>query len=452
MRKIIFCLAFLFIAITTYAETELPNYKIAIGKFKQYYNNNQPDSLFRIFSPAVKTALPLDKTKDLFSQMQAQLGPLKETTFLKYIQTAGVYKAEYQNETLLVNLSLSKSNEIDGLYFNQYKPEAPIPDKPKAPVTTVKPIAAPTSTLDPSLTETTVTLKTLGGTLSGTITMPKDAAGKIPIVLIIPGTDPTDRNGNIIPASNSTAVGINADTYKYIAEDLGKAGIASLRYDKRGVGLSTTSGKEEDTKFSDNVDDASAFLLMLKDDPRFSKFIILGHSEGSLIGMITAYSEPVNGLISVEGPGLPADQILTERMVKTQPPAVSDEFKTILDSLKKGKTIPRVDPSLYAIARPSIQPYLMSWIFFEPQRVIKKIKTSILIIQGTTDLQVAVTNAEKLKKAKSEATLKIIDGMNYVLKLAPEDHDKNMATYKDPSLPLAPEFVTAIVAFVKGLK
>jgi len=200
------------------------------------------------------------------------------------------------------------------------------------------------------------------------------------------------------------------------------------------------------------VDDASALLLMLKDDKRFSKFVIMGYGDGSLIGMITVFSEPVNGFISVEGPAFSADHTLMDQIKTTKPPAVSDEFKSIIDSLKKGKTVPRVDPSLYFIARPGIQPFLMTWIPYDPQRVIKKIKIPILLIQGTTDLVVPVTDAEKLKKARSEASLKVIEGMNHVLKLAPADHEKNTATYKDPDLPLAPEFITSVLDFIKALK
>jgi pimeloyl-ACP methyl ester carboxylesterase len=274
--------------------------------------------------------------------------------------------------------------------------------------------------------------------------MPKTVTAKIPVVLIIAGSGPTDRNGN----SNT---GLQTNTYKMIAEALGKAGIATVRYDKRGIGQSTTSGKEIDSRFTDYVDDAGGLISMLKDDNRFSKIIILGHSEGSLIGMLAAKDENLAGYISVAGAGEPADKTVTEQL-KSQPPSVQQEFKNILDSMRKGKTTPRVDPSLYGLARPTIQPYLMSWFRYDPAREIKKLKLPILIIQGTTDIQVTVADAEKLKKAKSEATLKIIDGMNHILKAAPADRQLNMATYNNPDLPLKPEFVTAVVDFIRRLK
>src|ERR1700748_972300 len=118
MRKTAIVLALIIIASVTFAQPEQPNYKQAIGNFKQYFNDNDADGLFKMFSPEVKAGLPLDKTKELVTQMHAQIGNLKETTFIKYAQTAGVYKADYDKATLLINLSLNGLNQIDGLYFN----------------------------------------------------------------------------------------------------------------------------------------------------------------------------------------------------------------------------------------------------------------------------------------------------------------------------------------------
>jgi pimeloyl-ACP methyl ester carboxylesterase len=441
MRSITICLTLLLTATFTLAQaTEQTIDKNMIARVQRYYNNNQPDSLYKHFDPIMKSSMDMAKTTALFSQMHAQLGNLKQTTFVEYNKGAAAYKSDFENDELVISLATNNLKQISGLYFKPYKAPAAVAEKLKE-----KETPAVAQTVDPSVTEYPLVAKTLGGTFHGTLTIPKDAPAKMPVVLIIPGTGSIDRNGN------SVTLGINGNTYKYIAEGLGKAGIACLRYDKRNVGQSTSSGKETDSKFTDYVNDASAFLLLLKDDPRFSKFIILGHSEGSLLAMITAYTEPVSGIISVEASGVPVDQMLTEQM-KSKPPAVQDEFKNIIDSLKKGKTTPKVDPSLYSVARPSLQNYLMSWIPYDPARVIKKIKTSFLIVQGTTDLQSSVTDAEKLKKAKSDATLKIIDGMNYILKEAPADKEKNMATYSNPSLPLKPEFMTAVVDFIKALK
>ncbi len=445
MRKALVFGLLLLLTVAATAQTELPNYKTAIGNFKQYFNNSDAEDLFKMFSPEVKGSLPLDKTKDLITNMHAQIGNLKQTTFTGYFHTAGVYKADFDKATLLINLSLNGLNQVDGLYFNEYKAEKTSASA-LSNVQAATAAASQTPINDPSLTESPVTLPTLAGTLSGTLTTPKDATGKIPVVLIIAGSGPTDRDGN-------SGMGLQTNTYKLIARELGKAGIATLRYDKRGVGQSKTSAKEADTRFTDMVDDATAFTSMLKEDSRFSKVIILGHSEGSLVGMLTAMAAdpPLNGFISAAGAGDPAELVLTEQL-KSSPPSVTKEFKRIVDSLRKGKTTDKVDPALYSVMRPSIQKYMMSWMQYDPQRVIKRVKTPILIIQGTNDIQVGVDQAEKLKKAKSEATLKIIPGMSHILKEGPADKEQNFATYNQPDLPLKPEFITAVVDFVKGIK
>lgn len=304
---------------------------------------------------------------------------------------------------------------------------------------------AHTVVIDPSLTESPISVKTFSGTISGSLVIPNDAKGKVPVVLIIADSGPVDRDGN------NPAAGINGDAYKLLANDLGKSGIASLRYDKRLVGKSTTVTKEKDLRIDDYGDDAVSLIGFLNDDGRFSKIVLFGHGEGSLVAMIAIADQPVSGFISAEGAGDQADKILMDQM-KSKPKFLSDEFKTVLDSLRKGKLTPNVDPAIYNIARPSYQNFLMSWCRCVPIRGIKAIKKPILIIHGTTDLQIPVDNADKLKKAKSEAALLIIKGMNHWLKEAPADPDQNMAASGKPDLPLKPEFSKGVIDFVNRLK
>jgi pimeloyl-ACP methyl ester carboxylesterase len=285
----------------------------------------------------------------------------------------------------------------------------------------------------------------MSGSIAGTLAIPKDVKDKVPVVLIIAGSGPTDRDGN------APKMGLSANVYKMIANELGKNGYASLRYDKRLVGQSVSSTKESELRFEDYIEDAVNLINMLNDDQRFSKIIILGHSEGSLVGMMAAYEQPIKAFISVAGAGDSADKIMTEQM-KSQPQWIADGFNRMLDSLKRGKTTDNIDPALYSVARPSVQKYLMSWFRYNPTREIKKIKIPILIVQGTTDLQVTVADAEKLKKAKSDAVLAIIPNMNHVLKEAPADKAQNTATYNQPDLPLKPEFVKAMISFLNKVK
>lgn len=429
MRKLLVLLVAVLSIANVYGQTEPSNYAVVVSKFKLFYNNNKPDSIYKIFGPEMRTALTPEQFRATTGQLKTQIGPLSQTSFTGFNQGVATYNATFKNGELVMRLSLNATNQIIGLLFQ--------PAEVKAEASTIAG--------DPSLTETPIVQKTFSGNISGTLTMPKNASGKIPVVLIIAGSGPTDRDGN------SPKLGLNGYTYKLLANALGKNGIASLRYDKRMVGQSVSATKEKELRFEDYTDDAQALIEMLHNDPRFSKVIVLGHSEGSLVGMLASTDQPVSAFISVAGAGERGDKILIAQL-KSQPAFISEGFQTILDSLKKGKFTDKVDPSLYFIARPSIQPYLLSWLVHEPFREIKKLKIPILIIQGTTDLQITVADAEKLKKAKSDATLVIIPGMNHVLKAAPADRDKNLATYKDPNLPLKPELVTSIVSFIDKLK
>ena len=429
MKKIYAALFFFYIfSANALAQDQPANFRLAINRFKQFYNDNQPDSIFAMFSPEMKESLPLAQFKLTTGQLKTQLGNLTQADLLTFSKPLAVYKATFANAVFQLNLSLNNQDKIIGLFVRPYE----------------QPAATALAT-DESLTESPVLLKTFGGSISGTLAVPKNAQGKVPVVLIIAGSGPTDRDGN---GAKTT---LNGNTYKMLANALGKAGIATLRYDKRMIGQSVTGTKEKELRFEDYVDDAVGMINLLNEDQRFSKVIVLGHSEGALVGTLAVRGQPASGLISVAGAGRPAEFIVTEQL-KSQPQYMADGFKTMVDSMKRGKLTDNIDPRLYWLARPSIQPYLMSWFRYDPIREMKKIKIPTLILQGTTDIQVPVTDAEKLKKANSDATLVIIPGMNHILKEAPADKQQNAATYNKPDLPLKPELVTAIVTFVKGIK
>ena len=427
MRKLFFVLLTV-LSTPALAQTEPPAYAAAVSKFTSLYNSNKPDSIYKMFGGPMKAALTADAWKNAESQLKSQLGTLLQNSFIKFESPVAYYNSSFQNANLSMSISLDKDNLIIGLLFKPNTQPQPIADKQ----------------MDPSLVESAITQKIATGIVLGTLTVPKDLTGKIPVVLIIAGSGPIDRNGN------SPKLDLNSNTYRELAEELGKNGIATLRYDQRGVGASRTTVKEADSRFDDFVDDAVGWIQMLADDQRFSKVIVLGHSEGSLVGMLACRDEPVKGFISLEGAGDRADKILTDQL-KNRSQTVQDNFKTLLDSMKKGKTIDNVDPGLWFIAGPTRQRYLMSWFRYEPQRVIHLVKVPTLIIQGNTDLQVSVDNAEKLKKNKSDAQLIIIPNMNHILKDAPADRDQNLATYQKPDLPLKAELVPAIVKFINGI-
>lgn len=284
-------------------------------------------------------------------------------------------------------------------------------------------------------------LETKTGKIRGTLLFPKSNA-PVPVVLIISGSGPTDRDGNNPVMKNNSL--------KMLAEELLKNNIASLRYDKRGIAESKDAAKEEkNMSFDDLVNDAAEWIKLLKADKKYSKVIVAGHSEGSLIGMIAAKQGGADAFVSIAGAGHPADEILKEQL-KTQPESLRNICYPMLDSLKKGKTIDSVPKMLYALFRPSVQPYMISWFKYDPRAELKKLTIPILILQGTTDLQVSEGDAQALFNANNKSEYHLIKGMNHILKAAEEDRDKNIATYSNPDLPLKPELVINIVNFINA--
>ncbi|GET24792.1 alpha/beta hydrolase [Prolixibacter sp. NT017] len=290
--------------------------------------------------------------------------------------------------------------------------------------------------------ESEMILRTSTGNIAGTLTVPQQEK-PMPVVIIIPGSGPTDRNGN-------SPIGLHTDVYKMLAEGLAKNKIASLRYDKRGIGESKAAMPDENSiRFDTYVQDVVDWITELKADKRFSKIYLLGHSEGSLIGMLAAEKNKVAGYISVSGPGRPMDEILREQLSNKLPPQLLSESDNILDSLKAGKTVANVPPALNTLYRPSVQPYMISHMKYNPAKEIAKLKMPVLIIQGTTDLQVPVSDARLLKAAKPDAQLDIIDNMNHVLKESDNDQQHNLATYRSPDFPLKAGLMNDLVQFIK---
>jgi pimeloyl-ACP methyl ester carboxylesterase len=282
------------------------------------------------------------------------------------------------------------------------------------------------------------TLQTSTGELSGTLTVPI-LKGTFPVALIIAGSGPTDRNGNNAQMKNNSL--------QMLAHELAAQGIASLRYDKRGIGKSASAMISEDQlRFENYVEDAKAWVSELKTDSRFRELIIIGHSEGSLIGMLA--SEKADVFVSLAGAGRSIDVILKEQL------AVQLEGKKKLlraaneglSKLKEGKLVEDAPVELFGLFRPSVQPYMISWMKYDPAVEISKLNIPIVIVQGSTDLQVSEEDARLLFEAhRLDSRLIIIEDMNHVLKIAPLDRTKNIETYNKPELPLAPEFLRTLL-------
>jgi pimeloyl-ACP methyl ester carboxylesterase len=209
--------------------------------------------------------------------------------------------------------------------------------------------------------------------------------------------------------------------------------------------------REEQMQFSDGVDDAIGWIRWLRQQG-FRKIYVAGHSEGSLIGLSAAQTEKISGFISIAGVGRPIDAVLREQFAAGGGP---DSLKKLagryLDTLLMGQRIVKPHPLLLSVFRPSVQPYMISWLRYNPQTLMRTLNCRALIVQGTNDLQVKETDAQLLAASKPEAKLVIVEQMNHVLKKIDSPVPAaNIASYSNPKLPVMIELVTAITQFVKG--
>ncbi|GAA3931535.1 DUF3887 domain-containing protein [Chitinophaga oryziterrae] len=400
MKRGLFVLIILLNTVCVIAQADYP---AAVAKFQRYYNQNEADSLFNMYGPNMKAALSLDKTTGMINQLNSQAGALKSVT---PIRNEKAYKAVFEKVTLRLSMYLNNDNQLEGLHFGAYEEKKDSDN---------------------------VVLNGIHGTL---IAPP----GSKKVVLFIAGSGPTDRNGN-------SGMGLRTNCTKMMAEALEKAGIASLRYDKRGIGTSDVI-QEKDLRFENMVDDAVSLIKMLKGS--YAQVYVAGHSEGALVGMLASKTN-VAGYISIAGAGEAADILLREQLNISMPNSAV-QASLLMDSLKKGYPVKEPSGELNMLFHSSIQPYMTSWMKYDPQQEIKKLKIPVLIIQGTTDIQVSTRDAALLKKAKPDATLLEIEGMNHILKAAPAERNANRATYNQPDLPLKEELMKAIIPFVLSQK
>ena len=289
---------------------------------------------------------------------------------------------------------------------------------------------------------TPIQIDTPTGTIYGSLVEPEQIQTEaVPVVLIVAGSGPVDRNG----VSNS---------YLLLAKALQEHGIASVRYDKRGIGAGMEAGTDESRlRFEDFVDDVRLWIELLSREKRYSKIIVSGHSEGSLIGMIAcSQSGKANGFISLCGAGRPIDEVLLEQLLR-QSKSVHDKMCSILDEWKQGKTVENVPQELLTLARPSVQPYMISWLKYDPRVEVKKLTIPVLIVQGTTDIQVSLADADHLAEANPKAKKTMIKNMDHLLKTNTTTITlSQLLNDSNPKSPLHTELVPGIVQFIAGME
>jgi alpha-beta hydrolase superfamily lysophospholipase len=283
--------------------------------------------------------------------------------------------------------------------------------------------------------------------LEGTLTVPTSTSGKIPAVVIVSGSGPTDRNGNAIPA-------LNSNTYAQLAWRLAERGIASLRYDKRGLGASRTTADLTTVTLDDFAADAAAATRQLKADARFSRVFIVGHSEGGWLAMrAMATGAPAAGIALLSTPGRKIAEVLHEQLTFQMDSATARQFDELFQRYLAGTDLGRVPPALQPLLLPRNRVFMTSLAAFDPVAEIARVTVPVLIVQGDKDVQVGLQDLQRLRTAKPDARPIAIRDANHLFKTATtRDRLSQLALYTDPSLPIAPGLVEAIAGWVGSVK
>ncbi|WP_028374463.1 alpha/beta hydrolase [Leeuwenhoekiella sp. MAR_2009_132] len=275
--------------------------------------------------------------------------------------------------------------------------------------------------------------------INGTLLHAKSS--KDTLAIIIGGSGPTDRNGNQRTAQNNSL--------KKLAEELSKKGISTYRYDKRIFTLIQENALiEEKISFDDFVTDAVSVIDYFK-KAGFINIVLIGHSQGALIATLAAEQRDISHLIGLAGAGQSIDKLIVDQL-EVQAPGLVENAKQAFTDLREKNKSEKFSVGLISIFRPSVQPFMKSWMKYDPAKELSKINAPILLVNGTKDLQVTAKEGELLKNSNSNAKAVDIDGMNHVLKIIEGDELENSKSYNEPYRPVAEELINLIVDFVRS--
>lgn len=273
--------------------------------------------------------------------------------------------------------------------------------------------------------------------VDGTLLTPNDIEKPI-LAIIIAGSGSTDRNGN--------QDFLKSNNLKKLAERLSNNNVATFRYDKRIVKQIKNGKFDKNIMFDDFVTDAVSVIEYFKKTNSYSKIYIIGHSQGSLVGMLAA-KDRADGFISIAGAGQSIDYVIIDQIQKTAQ-LYSEDAKRVFDLMRQGKTTPDYPQALSSIFDIEIQPFMMNWMRYNPQDIIKSLDIPILIINGTKDLQVTVEEANLLKNASQNAELIIVEKMNHVLFIIDGDDLENSKSYNESARKISEDVVSSILEFI----
>ena len=231
-----------------------------------------------------------------------------------------------------------------------------------------------------------------------------------------------DRDGNGLEAEGKDGV-------RKLALELASGGVASLRLERR------TSNP--DPTVQQHVSDVRAWLEFAGKDARFRGIFLVGHGEGSLVGMIAARNSSIAGFVSVCGLGRPAQRELLDRIGRTRPADAAVDSSLIVSELELGRLVTDMEPGLFRYFRPSLQPYLISLFALDPAREFSDLKIPVMIVRGGLDGRSNDLETRALAAARPNAR---------VITIPTVRHDLTNEGGR-----LEPGLVDAILEFVRGV-
>jgi pimeloyl-ACP methyl ester carboxylesterase len=265
-----------------------------------------------------------------------------------------------------------------------------------------------------------------------------------PIVLIIPGSGVVDRNGL---SPNALGIGMYRSTAHRLADD----DISSLRIDKRGIFASESAVQGfEDLRIAKYADDIARWVHELRHMTGAKCIWLLGHSEGGLVGSVAIARDPIPycGIILAASPGRSIDLVLHDQLtMRTKSKRIMRLLDSVIESLRVGETVPK--EHIPIMLRPMFssvnQEYYIDWMRYQPTDIISDFKGPVLIVQGTNDKQILISDAEMLSTATPQAKVVILDGVNHVFQ-------KTDLTFPPSSLGVSEDFIERVSKFIEANK
>jgi alpha-beta hydrolase superfamily lysophospholipase len=288
-------------------------------------------------------------------------------------------------------------------------------------------------TLNASAEETNIRV----GALDAILAVPADVE-RPPVALLIAGSGSTDHDGN--------GPQIKPATLKKLSEQLATRRIATLRYDKRGAGgWKAEFGRPEDFRFKDYVDDAAALANYLRSSGKFSKIILIGHSEGGLVAILTARRVPVDRLVLLATAARRQGDLLKAQLEKQLAPDVLKPIAKAIDDIMSGQIVDPLPPGLSI--PPSMQPGIASAFTEDPIDPLKLVQQPTLIVGGGRDRQVARLDFAALGAASPVAKTLWLPDMNHVLVDVADEAD-DLAAYNQPDRALDTALIDSVADFI----